>query len=415
MQIDGESMADIISVGRYTLRSKDIPLVGFELRRRLVKVNGVESFEYDVVISNSHEEQRALMPYELRRELTGESLLQWLERRKAPKNRRFVEQLLQTIGDSENPLAYVDISHALSLNDALWVTNDAVEASWAEFNLYQHPFNEVLAYVAFTGHSEKVSGVITSPEYTSSGALKKCWTNRADGIYLLKGDDFIQHADRRSQATMEFYAAQVAEVMEFEHIDYDLELFQHRNGEKEIVCKCKLFTDENIGYVAAYDFFRDKGLAVKRSELAKPSMHDKMAEIFGRDQYADMMVFDALICNRDRHLGNFGYLVDNNTGEYLRPAPLFDNGFSMLYGAAKGDMEHLEEYIPLLTGKYLDFDFAAKLFVHPRHAEKLRKLLNFHFAKHPTCNVADEALAKMSEFIQLRARKILELAGTHKK
>lgn len=89
--------------------------------------------------------------------------------------------------------------------------------------------------------------MVTSPEYTSSGALKKCWSNRADGIYLLKGDDFINYSDGRSQATTEFYAAQIAAIMDFEHIPYDLEEFHHRDGEREIICKCKLFTDENTG------------------------------------------------------------------------------------------------------------------------------------------------------------------------
>lgn len=44
--------------------------------------------------------------------------------------------------------------------------------------------------------------------------------------------------------------------------------------------------------------------------------------IYGPAAYQDLMVFDARICNRDRHLGNFGYLVDNNTGAYLSPAPI---------------------------------------------------------------------------------------------
>ena len=52
-----------------------------------------------------------------------------------------------------------------------------------------------------------------------------------------------------------------------------------------------------------------------------------------------MMVFDSLIINRDRHLGNFGMLVDNNTGEYLRPALLFDNGCSFLIGASQFDLK----------------------------------------------------------------------------
>ena len=395
--------------GTYILQSKDIPLLKFDLMREKIQVGGLEAYDYSLQIKYMNQEKQALLPYSLRQDSSPENLLQWIGKRKAPKNRQFVDKLMQTIGDDENPLAYVDISHALSLNDSLWITNAAYPIAWQDFNLYHHPFNEVLAYVAFTGYSEKISGVVTSPEYTSSGALKKCWSNRLDGIYLIKGDDFIKYTDGRSQATMEYYAAQVAEVMGFENIPYDLEMFHHRNGEKEIVCKCKLFTSEDVGYTAAYDFFRAKGLAMKRANLANIAVQDRMAEIYGREKYGDLMIYDALICNKDRHLGNFGYLTDNNTGAYLRPAPIFDNGFSLLYGAAKNDMENLEAYISSLSGKYMNFDTAVKLFIRPDHIPGIRKLLNFHFRKHPKYNVANATLEKMSQFIQLRARKILSL------
>lgn len=395
--------------GTYILQSKDIPLLKFDLMREKIQVGGLEAYDYSLQIKYMNQEKQALLPYSLRQDSSPENLLQWIGKRKAPKNRQFVDKLMQTIGDDENPLAYVDISHALSLNDSLWITNAAYPIAWQDFNLYHHPFNEVLAYVAFTGYSEKISGVVTSPEYTSSGALKKCWSNRLDGIYLIKGDDFIKYTDGRSQATMEYYAAQVAEVMGFENIPYDLEMFHHRNGEKEIVCKCKLFTSEDVGYTAAYDFFRAKGLAMKRANLANIAVQDRMAEIYGREKYGDLMIYDALICNKDRHLGNFGYLTDNNTGAYLRPAPIFDNGFSLLYGAAKNDMENLEAYISSLSGKYINFDTAVKLFIRPDHIPGIRKLLNFHFRKHPKYNVANATLEKMSQFIQLRAKRILNL------
>ena len=102
-------------------------------------------------------------------------------------------------------------------------------------------------------------------------------------------------------------------------------------------------------------------------------------------------------------------MTDNNTGAYLRPAPIFDNGFSLLYGAAKNDMENLEAYIASLSGKYMNFDTAVRLFIRPEHIPGMRKLLNFHFCKHPKYNVANATLEKMSQFIQLRAKRILSL------
>ena len=393
----------------YVLKLKDIPLVEFSLYVVYEEIFDTVAENYSIKINNVHQENKHLLPKKLSSNLTEAELLKWINRRKAPKNRQFVEKILSAIDDSDNPMKYVDVSHALSLNDAYWITNDIMEYKWDELNLYSHPFDEALSYVAFTGYSQKVSGLLSSPEITSSGMLKKCWSNREDGIYLLKGDDVFQSNDGRSQATHEFYAAQVAEAFGIEHIDYDLEEFHHRNGNKEIVCICKLFTSENEGFVDASTVAGDKGVDVHNLDMSSLSVQKQFSDWFG-EFYADMMVFDSLIINRDRHLGNFGMIVDNNTGEYLRPAPLFDNGCSMLLGASKFDLkEGYTDYVASLYCKYMDCDKQARLFVQERHISRLRKLLDFQFVKHPKYNISDETLKVMSNFIQERARKIIAL------
>ena len=286
-----------------------------------------------------------------------------------------------------------------------------MDCKWDDCNLYAHPFDEILSYVAFTGYSEKVSGVVTSPELTSSGALKKCWSNRADGIYLIKGDDFFPRADGRSQATNEYYAAQVAEAMGIEHIDYDLEEFKHRNGQKELVCKCKLFTSNDEGFVEAASFYKEHGIDLDNLDVTSLAVQRQLADLFGQEKYADMMLFDSIIANKDRHFGNFGMLVDNNTGAYLRPAPIFDNGYSLFYSAAASDLtkDIWQSYVQTLHCKYLSLDMQAQIFVAKRHLPALRKLLNFKFTKHPKYNIADSTLELMSKFIQQRAARSIEL------
>ena len=44
----------------------------------------------------------------------------------------------------------------------------------------------------------------------------------------------------------------------------------------------------------------------------------------------DMFVLDAVICNTDRHCGNFGFLVNNNTNQIVAPETLFDHGNALL-------------------------------------------------------------------------------------
>lgn len=392
----------------YTLRNKDVPLMEFILQTSFVEAFGERQEKYELHITQVYEEHRRLLPYDLRQPSEAK-LLSWLSHRKAPKNRRFVNQILRSIDDDSNPLRYVDISHALSLNDALWITKETEAPRWTDVNLYHHPFDEILSYVAFTGHSKKVFGVISSPELTSSGMLKKCWSNRPDGIYLLKGDDFSRRTDGRSQAAMEFYAAQIAKEMGLCHIAYDLEEFSHHDGEREIICTCKLFTTEDIGFVSAYDYFRDCGIDVDRENLSQLDIQERLAYAYGLAAYQDMMVFDAVICNQDRHLGNLGYLIDNNTGQYIKPAPLFDNGLSLLVGAARQELGDIDGYLASIDGKYLSFDTAARIFTVDRHLPDLRSLLTFEFQRHPKYNIEEATLNKMSYMIQKRAQKIISL------
>lgn len=54
-----------------------------------------------------------------------------------------------------------------------------------------------------------------------------------------------------------------------------------------------------------------------------------------------MMVIDYLICNRDRHGANIEILVDQN--EKARPAPIFDNGCSLLF-SCYGNLKSIEKF-----------------------------------------------------------------------
>lgn len=41
---------------------------------------------------------------------------------------------------------------------------------------------------------------------------------------------------------------------------------------------------------------------------------ESISEITGQEFLEDLMVFDSLIYNTDRHLGNLGMMIENTTG-----------------------------------------------------------------------------------------------------
>lgn len=54
-----------------------------------------------------------------------------------------------------------------------------------------------------------------------------------------------------------------------------------------------------------------------------------------------MIVLDALILNTDRHMGNYGFIVDNRTMQIKRMAPMFDHNQALLPYAEQESFQNL--------------------------------------------------------------------------
>ena len=125
-----------------------------------------------------------------------------------------------------------------------------------------------------------------------------------------------------------------------------------------------------------------------------------------------MFVLDAVICNVDRHFGNFGFLVENKTNKIAAPAPLFDHGNALFNFAGADDLESeqtLTAYADtLLPCVYDDFFGTAKKVLTAKHREGLRHLVDFRFKKHPRYNLPEKRLRLIEKQIQKRAKTLLE-------
>lgn len=127
--------------------------------------------------------------------------------------------------------------------------------------------------------------------------------------------------------------------------------------------------------------------------------------------FADMLVFDALTCNIDRHFGNFGFLVSNRENRICSPVPLFDHGLSLLPFAMEDDyttLEALQEYARTQQPKACDdFIGRARESMGKMQKEKVRRVLEFSFNKRARCNWPDKRLKTLEMFVRERARLLL--------
>lgn len=377
----------------YVLKQFDLPLLKFaveeDLASPVLKVLWV------------NEAHRNLLPLDLKPE--AGSLSRWIRHRTIPKNRAYVHALLAKCGLNLNrPMSIIAVCKGLSLNDSYWIVEEGFEGSFDKYNLYENRFSQILGLVAFTGYgSSNRTSLESSPEFTTNGMLPKCW-RRVNGKVLLYKGGTSGASNTGNEPYSEYYAAQVAQAMGIDAIEYGLSKW------KGVLCStCELFTSKDYAYMPIGHIVTEGGFA------AVFDYYQQLGEAYVQ-ALRDMLVFDAVVCNTDRHFGNFGLMIDNVTNTIARPAPLFDHGNSLFNFAGKEYLQNaelLQQYVNTLAPcTYGDFIETAGKYMNGKNHDQLRRLLTFHFKRHSRYNLSSDSLRLIEEQVQKRARTLLGLS-----
>ena len=375
----------------YELRHFDTPVLRFSATE--------DSSTPDIEIAWRNEERRDLFPLDLNP--TNEGLARWLKHRTIPKNRAYVHSFLSKCGLNLNrPMNIIKVSKGLSLNDCYWIVEEGFDGTFEKLNLYDNRFSQVLALIAFTGYGSSIRTSLAScPEFTTNGMLPKCW-RRTDGVIKLYKGGTSGFSNTGNEPYSEYYAAQVAKTLSIDAIEYGLSKWKG-----ELCSTCELFTSKDYSFLPV-------GRVVTAGGMKAVSEYYQMLGAKYRDALHDMFVLDAVICNVDRHFGNFGFLVENKTNKIAAPAPLFDHGNALFNFAGADDLESeqtLTAYADtLLPCVYDDFFGTAKKVLTAKHREGLRHLVDFRFKKHPRYNLPEKRLRLIEKQIQKRAKTLLE-------
>lgn len=332
-------------------------------------------------------------------EANDTSVLSWLKSRTVPKNRGYVESLLASMNLAENDLIGVlNVCKGLSLNDSYWVVEEGFDGKFEDYNLYDHKFLTALSLIAYTGYgSVKAKGFTSSPEFTTNGMLRKGWRRLNDVIYLYKGGT-EGAANFGNEPYSEYYAAELAKAMGLNHIDYSL-----ASWKKSVCSVCEIFTSKDVSYVPIWKFGEFPTIVDVADYL----------KTLGEDYYndfVDMMIFDALIYNTDRHQGNFGLLVDSHTNKPISLAPIFDNGLGLFPYAMANDLKNISEYAKTRDSAFgVSFDEIAKEYITDRQKAQLRKVLDFKFTSDKTYHLPAKRVKVIEKFIRERASELLNI------
>lgn len=282
------------------------------------------------------------------------------------------------------------VNALLSLNDCYYVLKASDERTWDELSLYRNKWNKNVQAAAINGREFNINSSALSPEFCTDGMLRKCWIKENDKIKLVKSQN-----QSSLQARGEFLASQVAKAMDLECVKYEL------SGIKDCIenCICENFCDEKIGFVAIWRLLESNANYEQYARAAR--------ELFGAERFDDMIIFDALIANKDRHYGNFGFLIDNDTNEILRPAPIFDSGYCAFRHRELWQLSRQWLEIEQNRTYGLSMNSALKLSMSERHIKMLEKLYDFSFEKSEL--IDDDELEKYENFVRNNARNIIRV------
>lgn len=319
----------------------------------------------------------------------------WITNRNYAKHKEHLQKWLKE-WQLDNISGFIDMTHALSLNDSLWVKPADSKLSWEKMNLYNNEFTDVVSRTAFERGLQGLKLSTTSPEFTSEGSFEKCWIREEDGIYLYKKSS-SGFANAGLEAYSEYYSSQLAAMLCNSYVDYDLVKFKG-----SLVSRCKMFTNENEGFVPIYKYLDD-------SKNYRITDIEAFLEPYGfEEDFRNMIVLDAVILNPDRHLGNFGFIVDNETYKVLRFAPVFDHNMAMLSRAMKDDLTENSPYIENMGHKINgDFIPVARALATDSMKSKLKDMTDIPLRLHEQYNLPKERTDFLEWIVRRQIREIV--------
>lgn len=168
---------------------------------------------------------------------------------------------------------------------------------------------------------------------TYKGSEKKKTLRYNEKKYLVKFPDPVREKNRNvsyiNNAFSEYVGSNIFKLTGFETQNTILGEYEYK-GKEKIVCACEDFTsDKKVLYEfenIALSTNPDKKIGTELNEIMEVIEENKMINAEEtKEKFWDMFVIDALIGNTDRHNGNWGFLLDLESGK-VKFAPIYDCG-----------------------------------------------------------------------------------------
>lgn len=357
----------------FNLMNKDIPVMKIFI--------GVENFVNTSRVLEVYNEN--IVPRSL---LSSSSLQDFLDSRLVLSHRKNVKQLFEALGMNsiEDMLS---VTNGVSLNDTFWLKMLDDKKKWKNVSPYINPLNQVIAEYSYD-NSRMVGGkkITSSPEFATSGQFPKCWRRLNGTIYLYKAGS-SGASNSGNEPFSESLASELGDAMGINHVRYEYVNYKGKDA-----TRCANMCDEDYGLYAAHEYSKELNSYEKILDFCKKDKDKK--------QVCDMLLLDYLTLNTDRHLGNIGIIVNNDTQEFISISPIFDNNMSLLPYYMEQLDGNIENFISnndghITTSLGMEFDDLFEMIDSQHVRRRLESVRNFEFKQNtPRTKVATQVLKR---------------------
>lgn len=255
----------------------------------------------------------------------------WWDSRLIPKNRKGY-----STGKIELDNA-INNSYGFNLSDQYWIKPEVSDLTWNKGNYYQNNFNEDIGNFITGSKSVNIHNMKTdSPDLFSNGEQDKRWCIKRGKRILIK----YGRPPYFEQPFNEMLSTEICRRLNIPHVKYEFIIKNKKNP--VIYSSCECFIDENTEFIPAgfiqYVLKRDKKTSTF-DHLINCCKALEMSDIEGIKSFLYKMIFiDYIVGNVDRHFGNFGFIRNAETLQWLGPAPVFDTGNAMFFEYPTSDL-----------------------------------------------------------------------------
>ena len=333
--------------------------------------------------------------------LTSENIQLWIQKRSLSIGRTNSDRLLKIAECQSNFMLSVK-NKCLTLSDCFWLKEENEQTNWENVNFFDNTYADNVGNILIKNAEETFS---LSPDVCTNGIMDKAWRKREGRDVLFK----LGKAPFYQEPVNEVICSQIAGL--FPNLNPVKYFLTNIDGSNCSICKN--FMTQDTEFIPAYQIYDKKDNIYNDVYYTLVQECKKLGMLYIKKFLDEMITFDYLICNTDRHLGNFGFLRDVNTGEFLGPAPLFDNGSSLWFDEdidimtgtgeiskpfAKSFKEQLE-YIGSLPIIHKE-DFLGK-------EQRLYETMSEFFTK--------ERAERITELFNIRSKNVLKMIEKHHK